>query len=69
MNARDDIKMLLLRNHMTMTELVKKMSDFLGKNISRSVFSHKLTNGTLRYDELIAICEILGYDLEFKKRT
>ena len=69
MNARDDIKVLLLKNHITMTEMAKKMSDYLGRNFSRGVFSQKLTNGTLRYDELIAICEILGYDLEYKKRT
>ena len=67
MNARDDIKMLLLKNHMTLTELSKRMSDCLGKNISRTVLSHKLTRGTLRYDELIAICKILGYEIEYKK--
>lgn len=68
MNARDDIKLLLLKNHMTITELASKMSIFLNKKMSQSGLSQKLTNGTLRYDELSAICEILGYDLEFKKR-
>jgi len=69
MNARDDIKILLLKNHITMTEMAKRMSKYLGRNLSRSVFSQKLTKGTLRYDELIAICEILGYDLDYKKRV
>lgn len=68
MNARDDIKLLLLKNHMTITELAKRMSEYLGRKLSRSGLSNKLGKGTLRYDELSAICEILGYDLEFKKR-
>ncbi len=68
-NARDEIKILLLKNHMTMTELAKRMTVLSNRKISQSGLSQKLTNGTLRYDELIAICEILGYDLEFKKRT
>ena len=67
MNTRDDIKMLLLKNHMTITELVEKMSELMGKKITRSVFSQKLTKGTIRYDELIAICKILGYEIEYKK--
>lgn len=69
MNARDDIKLLLLKNHMTVTELAKRMSEYLGRKLSRSGLSNKLGKGTLRYDELAAICEILGYDLEYKKRN
>jgi len=69
MNARDDIKILLLKNHMTMTQLASKMAVLLNKKMSQSNLSHKLTKESLRYDELSAICEILGYDLEYKKRT
>ena len=68
-NARDDIKILLLKNHMTLTELASRMSKFFNKPYSQSGLSQKLTRGTLRYDELTVICEILGYDLEYKKRT
>lgn len=67
MNARDDIKLLLLKNHMTITELAKKMSIILSKNMSRSSLSHKLGKNSLRYDELATICEILGYVVEYKK--
>jgi len=66
---REDIKILLLKKHMTMTELASKMSEFLGKNVSQSGLSQKLGNESLRYDELMAILEILGYDFEYKKRT
>lgn len=69
MDAREDIKILLLKNNMTMTELAKKMSGYLGKDLLRTTLSRKLTNGTLRYDELAAICDILGYDLIYKKRN
>lgn len=69
MNAREDIKILLLKNNMTLTQLAKQMSARLGKNILRTTLSRKLTNGTLRYDELAAICDILGYDLIYRKRN
>lgn len=69
MNARDDIKILLLKRHMTLTKLAEKMTGYLGKKFTQSGLSHKLAKNTLRYDELIAICEILGYNLEYKKRN
>jgi len=52
-----------------MTELASKMAVLLNKKMSQSNLSHKLGSGSLRYDELLAICEILGYDFEYKKRT
>jgi hypothetical protein len=64
---RDDIKIFLLKNHMTMTELASRMSKVLGKNVSQSGLSHKLGNESLRYDELMAILKILGYEFEYKK--
>lgn len=67
MNARDDIKLLLLKNHMTIKELAEKMSLVLSKKVSRSGLSHKLGKNSLRYDELAVICKILGYTLEYKK--
>lgn len=66
---RDDIKILLLKNHMTMTELASRMSKTLGKNLSQSGLSHKLGKESLRYDELMAILDILEYDFEYKKRN
>ena len=66
-NLRDEIKILLLKNHLTMTDLASKMSDFLGRRITQSNLSQKLGNESLRYDELMAILDILGYDFEYKK--
>lgn len=66
-NARDDIKMLLLKRHMTLTKLAEKMTEKMGKKFTQSGLSHKLSKNTIRYDELMTICEILGYTLEYKK--
>lgn len=68
-NLRDEIKILLLKSHITMTELASKMSKLLNKRITQSNLSQKLGNESLRYDEFMAILEILGYDFEYKKRN
>ena len=69
MSAQEDIKILLLKNCMTITKLAEEMTVYSGKKISRNVLSQKLIKGTLRYGELEIICKILGYKLEYKKLT
>ncbi|HIU85945.1 TPA: hypothetical protein IAD52_03125 [Candidatus Spyradomonas excrementavium] len=69
MSAQEDIRILLFREHMTITALAEKMSAVLDKKVSRSSLSQKLINGTLRYNELEAICQVLGYTIEYKKNT
>ena len=67
MNARAQIKTLLLQEGITITELAKRMSAKTGKNISRTSLSNKLGRNSIDYEEIIIICEILGYELKFKK--
>lgn len=68
-NLRDEIKILLLKNHVTMTDLAFRMSKLLKKQITQSNLSRKLGNESLRYDELMSILNILDYDFEYKKRN
>lgn len=68
MTAQKDIKILLVNENMTITELARKMSKFSGKKYTRNGISQKLIKGTLRYDELELICEVLGYKIEYKKQ-
>lgn len=67
MSAQEDIKILLLKNGMTITKLAEEMTLTSGKKISRNVLSQKLKKGTLRYNELEIICKVIGYTLEYKK--
>ncbi len=69
MDARAQIKTLLLKEGMTITELAKKMSCKMKKNISRTGLSNKLGRNSIDYKEISVICEILGYEMKFKKTT
>lgn len=68
MNAQEHIKILLVQEHMTITKLAEKLSVELNKNYSRSGLSNKLRNNTLRFNELTAICKVLGYEINFTKK-
>jgi len=65
MGVKKDIKMLLLENDITITDIAKEMTERTGKYFSRSNISQKLLRGTLKYEEAQLIGEILGYELKF----
>lgn len=65
---RDEIKILLLKNHVKMTDLAIEMSKYLNKKVTQSNLSQKLGKESLRYDELMAILDILGYEFEYRKK-
>jgi len=64
MSAREQVKILLLKRNMTITELASRMTEFTGKKYSRQNLSKKLSTGTLRFEEFEIIVKILNYKIE-----
>ena len=60
------VKMLLLKENMTITKLAKLLSTN-GKKYYQQTLSAKLLKGTLKVNELLEICRILKYEIDFKK--
>ena len=68
MSIREDIKMLLAKKAMTMTELADKMST-REKSITVYNLSKKLRLNTIKFEEVRTILEILGYDIVYKEKV
>ena len=68
MNIRNEIKSILIREGMTMAEIVEKMSDQYGWSASVPNFSGKLRRSSLRYQEAVELADALGYELVWQKR-
>jgi len=68
MNTRNVIKSILIREGMTMAEIVEKMADQYGWSASVPNFSGKLRRGSLRYQEAVELADALGYDIIWKRR-
>lgn len=65
--AREQIKVLLAQEIMTLKELAPALGKELGKKYSADNLSHKLRNGTIPYNEMVIIARILGYKIKFEK--
>lgn len=68
MNIRNEIKSILIREGMTMAEIVEKMADQYGWSASVPNFSGKLRRSSLRFQEAVELADALGYDLIWQKR-
>ena len=67
-NLRNEIKSYIVRQGMTMQEVVDLLSDEYGWSDSVSNLSNKLQRESLRYPEAVKLAEVLGYEIVWKKR-
>lgn len=67
MSVREDLKILLVKEKMTLTELAKEAEKISGKKYTVHTLSQKLINNSMKYDELKFLAEILGYRIKFEK--
>ena len=68
MDIRNDIKYLLSKEALTITELAKLMTEKTGKKYTVNGISGKLIRESITLKEALQIFDIIGYDLEPKKR-
>ena len=67
-NAREIVKMLLMKENISVSKLAEMISK-PEKKMYQQTLSAKLIKGTLRVNELIEICNVLNYDIEFTKNN
>lgn len=68
MSIREDIKILLLKENMTLVDLARDLSLKFNKKITANSISQKLLRNTIQYEYVKDILDCLGYDIDFKKR-
>lgn len=67
MGVKEDIKILLVQESMTLTELAEELTQRTGKDYTVYGLSQKLQRSSMKYDEAKTIAETLGYKIRFEK--
>lgn len=67
MTAKEFVKILLAKEAITLKELARLASENSNKKYTLDGLSHKMSSGTLRFEEVELFTKILGYKLELKK--
>lgn len=67
MDTRNEIKSYIVREGMTMSEVVERLADDYGWSSSVPNLSGKLHRDSLRYREAVELADVLGYELVWRK--
>ncbi len=68
MDVKKILHILAAKEGINSSELVRRLSKYTGKEISVTSFLNRMNTGTIRYNEVDKIAEMLGYEIEFKKK-
>jgi len=68
MQSHKILKKLVAYEATTITGVLKKLEVKRDKRYPRNSFTVRLKNGTVSYDEMADIAEILGYEIQFVKK-
>jgi hypothetical protein len=69
MSAKEQLKIMLLKEGLTIKKLAVILSEKTGRYYTQQSISHKLFRGTLRFDEFEDIVKILGYKIAIEKEN
>lgn len=64
--TRDEIKSYITRSNWKIVDIVERLKDY-GIHTTPQALSNKLSRDTIRYSEVKAIAEIIGYKLTWEK--
>ena len=67
MSIKEDLKILLVKENLTLAKLSKIVSAKTNKTLTSNSISHKLASSSMKYDEVQEIVEALGYKIKFEK--
>ena len=68
MDIRNELKSYIVKEGMTMRELVEMLAYEYDWSDSVPNFSGKLRRGSLRYSEAVEMADVMGYDIVWVKR-
>lgn len=68
MNANIQIRVLLAQRALTISKLARMLEERTGKSCTRQNLSNKLRAGTIRYDDMLIIADILGFEIRFDEK-
>ncbi len=66
---KKQLKHLLLEEDMKIKDLIPLLSKKTKKDYAYDSFIHRLGRASITYEEMIDIADVLGYDIQFVKRT
>ena len=65
LNSKNQIKTLLAQRGLKLKELAFELNKLSKRKYSANSLTQRLSRGSITYDEVLLICKILNYKIEF----
>lgn len=69
MGSKEEIKVLIAKEGLTVKKLAELLVKKTGKHYTQMSLQHKISNSSLRYDEMEDIAELLGYEIFIQRKN
>ena len=67
MIAKEQVKIIMLRERLTAKKLATILTEKTGKQYTDRSIAHKIHDSSFRYDEVKTIADIFGYKITIEK--
>lgn len=68
MSSKEQIKIMMLKEHLTAKQLAEMLAQKTGKHYTHQSLLHKISLSSLRYDEIETVADLLGYEIQIVKK-
>lgn len=68
MAYKNDLKALIIKSGYTMAQINDELNKRHNTNLGYQNFSNRLSKETFKYNEILEILDIIGYDMQWIKR-
>lgn len=67
--VQQHVKIALLKEDLTITELIQRLNERFSRSDTVQNLSNKLKRGTLKYSEALEIATVIGYEITWTKKA
>lgn len=68
MAYKNDLKAVIIKSGYTMAQINDELNKRHNTNLGYQNFSNRLSKETFKYNEILEILDIIGYDIQWVKR-
>lgn len=68
MAYKNDLKAVIMKSGYTMAQINDELNKRHNTNLGYQNFSNRLSKETFKYNEILEILDIIGYDIQWVKR-
>ncbi len=67
-NSKEQVKILMVKENLTSKKLAQMLSESTNKKYTQQSILHKVFLSSFRYDEIVAMCDLLNYKITIEKK-